>query len=58
MKLYAPKEAAQLVGVHPKTFRRWACESGIRPVVLRRNMRRFTFDQVLRIANSNRGAKA
>lgn len=58
MKLYAPKEAAQLVGVHPKTFRRWACESGIRPVILRPNMRRFSFTQVLKIANSNRRAKA
>ena len=57
MKLYAPKEAAAVVGVHPKTFRRWAGASGIRPAVLRPNCRRFTLEQVLAISNSTRGAR-
>jgi predicted site-specific integrase-resolvase len=54
MTLYAPKEAADLLRVHPKTFRRWAAESGVRPVVLRPNCRRFTEDQVLAIANARK----
>ena len=54
VNLYAPKEAADLLRVHPKTFRRWAQESGVRPVVLRPNCRRFTEDQVLAIANAKK----
>lgn len=48
-KLYAPKEAASLLGVHPKTFRRWARESRIQPAVDRPTCRRFTEAQVLEV---------
>lgn len=49
--LLSPKEAAVFLGIHPKTFRRWAGESGVAPTVSRRNCRRYTREQVLAIAN-------
>lgn len=54
MNLLAPKEAAELLKVHPKTFRRWAAESGVRPVVARPNCRRFTEEQIIAIANARK----
>lgn len=48
-RLFAPKEAADLLKVHVKTFRRWASESGVRPIIGRANCRRFTLGQILRI---------
>lgn len=56
--LLSPKDAAVFLGIHPKTFRRWAGASGIPPTVARPNCRRFTRDQVLAIANThNKGVR-
>lgn len=56
-QLFAPKDAAAYLGIHPKTFRRWAgAAKDVRPVVARRNCRRFTLQQVVIIANRNGGA--
>ena len=55
-ELYAPKDAARYLGIHPKTFRRWAAAArDIRPVVRRATMVRFTLRQVVVIANRNGG---
>lgn len=53
--LLSPKDASIFLGIHPKTFRRWAAASGIAPTVARPNCRRFTREQVLAIANKHGG---
>lgn len=56
-QLFAPKDAAQYLGIHPKTFRRWAgMAKDVVPIVRRKNTRRFTLAQVVTIANRQGGA--